>query len=258
MDWQRTRVEEILASSGEDPFLRWELGPDTEALVNEVGWASLEPGNDQVWGAVLVATSSIDSATMDAAIGGLSTLAAERNARLGWISYAGAIDWDLHDPWWEGEPPDGAWVWMSTTQLTRTPTRPGLIELDDEADAEEIEAFGRANNPLFEGYPATGRNLLWYGIRDDDGQLIACGTAHRTLGGAGHLSGVVVDRRRRREGLGAAVVAALTQRLLQRDGIAILSAYADNLGAIAMYEGLGYTVGYRFALRSQVSRSIGV
>lgn len=258
MDWQRTRVEGILAAGGENPFLRWELGRDTEALVSDVGWASLELGNDKVWGTVLVATSPVDSPTMDSAIEGLSGLVAERDGELGWISYSGAIDWQLRDPWWEGEPPDGAWVWMSTTELASNPTHPGLVELDDAADAAELEAFGRLHNPLFEGYPGSGRNLFWYGIRDDDGKLIACGTAHRTLAGTGHLSGIVVDAARRREGLGSVIVAALSRRLIERYGIAILSAYATNHGAIALYEQMGYAIGHRFALRSRISRSIGV
>ena len=135
----------------------------------------------------------------------------------------------------------GDWEWMWTG--VAPPLQPGedcLVALDDAADAEEIRRLAAAENPRFEGHPGTGESEVWLGIRDDAGDLLACGAVHRLASGAAHLAGVLVAVRARRAGLGRAVSAALTRWAVDREGVCTLWMYADNDPARRLYHSLGY------------------
>lgn len=136
------------------------------------------------------------------------------------------------------------WWWMSIrrspTWLPVHPDGPPVTLLDDARDAEEIRALAAAENPLFEGDPGKGTSMAWVGARDASGKLIACATLHRTGAGVPHLSGVLVARRARRLGLGAAMSARLTAEAVARAGRCTLGVYGDNHAAITMYGRLGY------------------
>lgn len=136
----------------------------------------------------------------------------------------------------------GDWEWFWTKRRTGPHRHTGrLVELDDQADAAEIAALGQ-ENPRFDGWPGSGANELWLGIRDEKGDLVACGAVQRLPSGAAHLGGILVARRVRRQGYGTAVSAALTDRIVEAEGVCTLSMYADNDGARALYTSLGYVV----------------
>lgn len=59
----------------------------------------------------------------------------------------------------------------------------------------------------------------------------------------------MIDPALRRQGLGRALVLALSQRLIDLDGIATLSAYADSHNAIALYRSVGYRLDHAFHSR---------
>lgn len=144
----------------------------------------------------------------------------------------------------------GDWEWMWTASAP--PPVAGeerLIALDDTADAALLEDFGLGENPRFEGFPGTGHSSDWLGVRDADGALLACGAVQRLPSGVAHLGGIVVAGHVRRQGLGRAVSAALTRRVVATEGVCTLGLYADNRAARALYDSLGYVVDKKWTSR---------
>ncbi|MDO5629902.1 MAG: GNAT family N-acetyltransferase [Mobilicoccus sp.] len=143
----------------------------------------------------------------------------------------------------------GDWDWMWTTDAGWTPDDVDLVTLDDKDDAEEIAALAAVENPRFEGFPGTGHSEQWLGARDERGALIACGAVQRLPAGTAHLGGILVATSHRRRGLGRAISAALTHRIVRGEGVCTLGMYADNDAARALYESLGYVVDKSWASR---------
>lgn len=153
-----------------------------------------------------------------------------------------------------GRPEAGiGWEWMWTQRAPAVPALPAglvLLDLDDSADAAEIGALGRRENPRFEGWPGQGVATRWVGVRTASevgkGSLLACGAVHRRPSGAGHLGGILVAASRRGQGLGRAVTAELTARVVADDGVCTLSLYADNAPARRLYASLSYEIAARW------------
>lgn len=143
---------------------------------------------------------------------------------------------------------DWDWMWCDESPC-QVPHEDLLIALDDIDDAEEISAFGRSENPLFEGFVGTGSSENWVGARDG-GRLIACGAVQRLPSGVAHLGGIVVAREFRGTGLGRAVSAALTRRVITTEGVCTLGMYSDNTVARRLYRSLHYIDDTRWASRS--------
>jgi ribosomal protein S18 acetylase RimI-like enzyme len=107
-----------------------------------------------------------------------------------------------------------------------------------EADHVDIAALLDAALPDSMVRPGHPRVRRWYGIRVA-GRLVACGAdASR---GAGFLSGLAVDPRHQRNGLGTALTAAMTRLLHEEYGVVALGVYPSNLGARRLYTRLGFT-----------------
>lgn len=250
MTWQTVSRDELLARSAGDPFVVCEAPPRLPGLVSEWGWAVLTVDDNHRASAFVVFDRLPDGFIgepegADELIAALDALMEERGWRLCWFITHDGIEVPLAAPWQRG----ATWVWMSTTQPAPDDTGWQLIELDDHADADELRAFALPINPIWEGDPGLGRNRFWLGARDDAGALIACGTAHESSAGIGHLAGLVVDPAYRGQGLGRALVLGLSQRVLASDGITTLSAYGDNDSAIRVYLRSGYQLNHRFRSR---------
>lgn len=233
---------QLLELSGGDPYLWCEVPLDGVGLVGPQGWVALRGWDERRASASAVLTAQPDAAAGAELVAAAQRLASDHGWRLTWFTCTEGIELPLAEPW----QPGGHWVWMSTTELRDDTSGWQLVELDDDADADELRAFALPINPLWEGDPGEGKNRYWLGARDQAGRLIGCGTVHDTVTGVGHLAGLVVDPVVRGRGLGRAITRALSCRVLASDGITTLSAYADNDTAIAVYRRVGYRLDHRF------------
>ncbi|MGH3328213.1 MAG: GNAT family N-acetyltransferase, partial [Streptomycetales bacterium] len=80
----------------------------------------------------------------------------------------------------------------------------------------------------------------WAGIRDAGGRLLACGADTRSPAGLAHLASIATLPEARGRGLGTAVTAWLTRRVLAEQPLCTLAMYADNADARRLYRRLGY------------------
>ncbi|MDO5501858.1 MAG: GNAT family N-acetyltransferase [Actinomycetia bacterium] len=259
MTWEQISPVTLLERTG-DAFVQHTMTDDTLAVAGPAGWAVLGPWRPTGhWGGgAMVAPGSPISAESDA-LAVLAALAAERAAVPEWFSTApgreltlptgftatGSGHWDFL---WTAEPPATP-VTAVTESAPAPPASARFEELDDRADAERIEAFGRAHNASFEGFPGRGLATLWLAMADDAG-LLAVGGLHELASGAPHLAGIVVRTDARGQGLGTAITAELTRRAIAATGVATLGVYSTNATAIRVYERLGYRLAHHFHTRS--------
>lgn len=118
------------------------------------------------------------------------------------------------------------------------PGEDGVLELTD-ADRGEVGALVADAFPTSTIRPGDPWVARWFGIRAG-GRLVAIG-ADRSAGGVGYLAGLTVATAWRGQGLGAALTAAMTRRLLADHEQVALGVLTDNDRAIRLYARLGFT-----------------
>lgn len=114
------------------------------------------------------------------------------------------------------------------------------IELLGEVDAEEMAALAYATEPG----PWSSRTHCYgayYGIRIG-GRLASMAGERLRLPGLAELSGVSTWPEFRGQGLAAALVRRAVRGFLERGDTPFLHCYAANVGAVALYEKLGFRV----------------
>ncbi|HTK62470.1 MAG TPA: GNAT family N-acetyltransferase [Pseudonocardia sp.] len=144
----------------------------------------------------------------------------------------------------ESPPPD----WVEAMRL------PGVQMVDEGMDAvpdDEAVRLGVADVPemlaLVERtrpgpfLPRTVELGTYLGIRRD-GELVAMAGERMHLPGFTEVSAVCTDARYRGQGLGARLVRAVAVGIRARGEVPILHAAATNVGAIRLYESLGFVV----------------
>jgi len=158
-------------------------------------------------------------------------------------------------------PPDGGMILMEAHPAPLAPTmtaasvrdgvqmvcaalNPGggdlAFEPLTEADAPEMLALATLTRPgPFFG--KTHRLGDFIGVRRD-GRLIAMAGERMKPSGFTEVSGVCTHPDARGQGLAAGLMRAVTEQILARGEQAFLHAYADNTGAIALYERLGFSI----------------
>jgi predicted GNAT family acetyltransferase len=107
-----------------------------------------------------------------------------------------------------------------------------------EADAEAMLALALATKP---GPFAirTHRLGTFIGVKKD-GRLIAMAGERMRLDGFTEVSGVCTDPDFRGRGYAGALIRIVAERMLARGEIPFLHTYATNLGAIGLYESIGF------------------
>ncbi|HEX5540134.1 MAG TPA: GNAT family N-acetyltransferase [Micromonospora sp.] len=227
--------EAVLAATSGHPYARLTTGGDgavTGYLLNGTTvWTGPGP-----WGPVACALGDAEqAATVFAALadagslGGASWLHLPRASTTMLAALAAQLPFEHHDQWefrWTSNPP---------------PAEPGeerVIRLTN-ADHSEIVALIEEAFPDTTTRPGDPRIVRWFGIRAGE-RLVACG-ADRSNGGVGFLAGLTVATDLRGRGLGAALTAAMTRRLLADHDEVALGVITDNQSAVRLYERLGFT-----------------
>lgn len=119
-------------------------------------------------------------------------------------------------------------------------TATGAIVLTAQ-DVDEMLALVRRTEPG----PFARRTIElgdYLGVRDDDGALIAMAGLRMAPPGHHEISAVCTDERARGRGLASALVRDLVGRILDRGDVPLLHVMESNVGAIRVYEALGFTV----------------
>jgi len=138
------------------------------------------------------------------------------------------IDWDFR---WVDAPP------------AEQPAEHRVVALEDDA---ELTAFLKLASPTASALPGDVGVRHWLGVRAH-GSLLACAADTSSSTGVGHLSSIAVTPQARGQGLGRAVTAALTRRLLAGGcDIVTLGMYATNTAGRGMYDALGFNDDHHF------------
>lgn len=131
-------------------------------------------------------------------------------------------------------------VWQFRGLVGPPPPAPRAAEVVPIDDVGAIEKLLAEALPHTSTRPGDAGVRGWYGVRDRDGSLLACG-ADRSGNGVGHLAGIAVRPDSWGRGLGGAVTAAMTRRLSAEFERVSLGVSIDNPRAVALYERLGFT-----------------
>ena len=129
-------------------------------------------------------------------------------------------------------------------QMICSALNPGAADLvfEDltEADAPEMLALATLTRPG-PFFDRTHRLGDFIGVKRD-GCLIAMAGERMKLFGFTEVSGVCTHPDFRGQGLAGAMMRIVTERILARGEQAFLHAYAENTGAIGLYERLGFSI----------------
>ncbi len=117
---------------------------------------------------------------------------------------------------------------------------PAIISLG-EADAAEMAALAEHAKPGPWG-PKTHRYGPFFGIRDEAGRLLAMAGQRILLPGMAEVSGVSTWEDCRGRGYARTLIGHVMRDMVARGEQPFLHSYADNAGAIALYESLGFRI----------------
>jgi ribosomal protein S18 acetylase RimI-like enzyme len=242
--------DDLLAASGDDPFVRWEVRPDAPVR----GWALADGGVAFVRltpsGRRQLAVVATPEATVPALRAHLS--GTPLGGRPGGPSGAG-LDRGVTVPQGTLEllgpdpriGPGDDWEWMWTAAAP--PDSPAVVPLGP-ADHHDVAALLRAASPR---HSATVEDdvVAWVGVREH-GRLVACAAHTEHVPGVPHLASIATHPDVRGRGLGAAVTGALTARALRAGApVVTLGMYSDNAVARRMYRRLGFRCEHRWSSR---------
>ena len=117
---------------------------------------------------------------------------------------------------------------------------PAIIGLG-EADAADMAALAEHAKPGPWG-PTTHRYGPFFGIRDDEGRLLAMAGQRMLMPGMAEVSGVSTWEDCRGRGYARTLIGHVMRDMVARGEQPFLHSYADNAGAIALYESLGFRI----------------
>jgi hypothetical protein len=113
-----------------------------------------------------------------------------------------------------------------------------FLELSDAEAPDMLELATLCRpGPFFAG---THRLGGFIGVRDEAGRLIAMAGERMHVGSFGEVSAVCTHPDHRGRGLARGLMSVVASRIAARGDTPWLHTYPDNLGAIALYETLGF------------------
>lgn len=249
---------EAMALTGDDPWVRWAVpvSPPWRMWRSEQAFIAERLGGRRhsltliplatdadATRAIAGGIEAVLSANLiaDLGVNGVSVPQPQAAVAAGLLDLAAGGDWD--------------WMW-TTAPPPPVATTTRILELDDAADAAEIEALSRAHSPTAEGEPGTGTSERWVGARAPGGALIGAGAMQRLSSGVPHLAGIVVDPAYRGQGVGSAITAELTRIGLADSQVCTLGMYSDNPAARRSYLRVGYRTAWAWASRRLTSAAV--
>ncbi len=135
--------------------------------------------------------------------------------------------------------PDHWELWWTDTPPPAVPGEERVSWLDNVDD--EIQTLLDVAYPAHRHKPGDHKIPRWAGIRDSDGSLVACGAEIRCPSDIAGLVSVTVHPHVRKQGLGTALEAWVTRRILSKgDPLCTVSTYMDNTAAHRLVARLGY------------------
>lgn len=143
--------------------------------------------------------------------------------------------------------PANEWEWFATTTLPPVQPAEATVRWLGEADHADIVALLRTHSGRHDAEPGQEHAKRWCGVRDDGGDLVAVAAHTEFWGDVPFLASVATRSDQRGRGLGGAVTAWVTRRLLEEGSPRVtLGMYSDNEVARRVYLRLGYEVVHRF------------
>ena len=140
------------------------------------------------------------------------------------------------------------WDWFFTEAPPRTQPGEEAVSWATDDDVADIVDLLDTDSPRHSARPGDSDVLRWSVIRGDDGRLLACAAHVEYVPGVAHLASIVTRADQRGRGLGRAITAWLTRRLLDEGAPNVtLGMYADNDVARRLYRDLGYVDSHHFA-----------
>lgn len=134
----------------------------------------------------------------------------------------------------------GVGVQMVAADYAASEPPAGIVALG-EADAAEMLVLATLTKPG--PFRARTHELSqFWGVRGENGRLLAMAGERLKLPGMSELSGVCTHPDARGRGLAALLSRHVGSEIVRRGEVPFLHAYADNAGAIRLYEGLGFRV----------------
>ena len=237
-------ASEVLVASGHDPYARSSMRrPKVRGwlLGGACAWIGTDPEDRLPY---------LTALGVPAAVGALLTeLLPQLPARQRVTVPRGA---PAHLPAWVGiDGTDWDFRWIDQAP----PVQPGEQDVVDVEDHDEVTALLAASSPTASAQPGDAAVRRWVGMRDGGG-LVACAADTSEATGVGHLSSIAVLPSARGRGLGKAVTAALTRRLLAEGcDLVTLGMYAHNEVGRAVYDALGFLDDHRFTSGPLLVRS---
>ncbi|MFD0559171.1 FR47-like protein [Stackebrandtia endophytica] len=220
--------EALLDAAGDDPLVACFAAEDSVGYID---------GDAVVWHRLFH-----DNRTVHAV--GTPDRVAELFARV--VPSSNATRYTIPQPVFDAVPRQprvgGRWHWFYTR------TAPAVHEAEDRCgwltprEYPEVDALLDVAFPTASSRPNTDRELIgWYGARDDDGRLIACGNSNTTAGIGPMLGAIAVHPDARRRGLASGLTSWVTRALLA-DGhpMVALGSYAGEDATHRIYRRLGY------------------
>jgi ribosomal protein S18 acetylase RimI-like enzyme len=141
---------------------------------------------------------------------------------------------------------EGRYHWRFRTRTDPVPaTAPNVVHELADGDQRVGELLGAVGG-AFSAHPGDDAVRRWIGV-EEDGRLLACAADTSRAAGIGHMGSVAVHPAARRRGLGRAVVAWLTNDLLNhgRDVVAV-GVFVAETAAGGLYDSLGFRTEQEF------------